>query len=190
MHSGRRGHRLAIICAVLILLGTVSGCAKGGSAYVFYTCFDGKTHSVHRMDLNGGDVRTLNSAYSHFVNVYDGWVYYWNVDTGRVFKMRLDGSDTSQLNDEASDYVNVSNGWVYYVNTGDSQNIYRIKVDGSSRQKLTDFPPPTPDQPGRMSSLYVIGDAVYYRGFAPEAGDALFRLDCDGKNAAVLDASR
>lgn len=158
---------------------------------VFFTAFDGNTHVVHRMNLDGTGVEQLNTAYSHFLNVGDGWLYFWNVDAARLQKMRTDGTERQNVNAEMPDYVNADGEWVYYVAAADGGNICRIRTDGSGRQRLTDFPPDLPDEPSqRPSGLWTAGDYVFFRAYHSEAvGDAIFRLRKDGSELIVFDCA-
>ena len=57
-----------------------------------------------------------------------------------------------------SDFLNVAGDWIYYQNISDNCTIYRIKTDGSEKQRLS----------GDMSEgdfiqyISVVGDWVYY----------------------------
>ncbi len=78
----------------------------------------------------------INNLSSNWVNVVDGWIYF--SDNGRQYlqKMRIDGTELTTLNNDSSYYINVVDGWIYYGNGDDNGNLYKIRIDGSDRQKL------------------------------------------------------
>lgn len=157
----------------------------------FFTAFDGNTHVIHRMNLDGTGVKQINNHYSHFINVRDGWLYYWNADSGRSHKMKADGTESRNVNTEMSDYVNAAGEWIYYVATMDGGNICRIRTDGTGREKLTDFPPALPDEPLHSPiGLWTAGGDVFFRAYHSEAvDDAIFRLRKDGSELIVFDCA-
>ena len=71
------------------------------------------------------------------VAYYDGWVYCLITSTPRMnnyylYRMREDGSEKVKLVDERVANFYVADGWVYYTFGA----IYKIKTDGSGKQKL------------------------------------------------------
>ena len=85
----------------------------------------------------------------------DGWVYiaYY----GGLFRMRPDISNLEKLSSESFDdayaYLNIIGEWIYYRSWGDGGGIYRIRTDGSGREKLSE---------DRAAWLSVVGAWVYY----------------------------
>lgn len=173
------------------LADVYAGELSAGEDAIFFTAFNDSTHVIHRMNRDGAGVEPLNRVYSHFVNVQDGWLYFWNVESGRVHKMKTDGTESKSVNAEMSDYVNVDGEWIYYVATMDGGNICRIRTDGTGRQKLTDFAPSLPDEPSNSpAGLWTAGEDIFFRAYHPEERrDALFRLRKDGSELVVFDSA-
>jgi hypothetical protein len=147
------------------------------------------TFPIFRMKTSGQEITRLNDTYSYFLNVLGEHVFYWDVEGGRLRRMKTDGSENVALTETWVDYVNAYGGWVYYVNAGDAYNLYRVRVHGSGSEKLTDLPPDAPESPSfSPTSVYVIGDRVYYRAFHSElTGVALFSVALDGSGQVAWD---
>ena len=53
--------------------------------------------------------------------------------------MRLDGEGKASIGDDTDcAFLSVSGDWMYYHNGSDGGCLYRIKTDGSAREKLVD----------------------------------------------------
>lgn len=60
---------------------------------------------------------------------------------GEIRKINLDGSLNIKLCDDFASNIWINGQWLYYINYrgGNEENcLYRIKKDGSSRERLTD----------------------------------------------------
>jgi hypothetical protein len=84
------------------------------------------------------------------------------------------GNTINNLNNQG--YLAVQNDWIYFANPSDSMGLYKMKLDGSEKQKLiknANFP---------TAYINVIGNQIYY--LANEGW--VHRVDIYGENFEVL----
>lgn len=75
-----------------------------------------------------------------------------------------------------SGYVcSADDGYIYYCNVSDAGKIYRIKKDGSDKQKIND---------DASTNIIVANGCVYYRNHSD--GGKIYRIDIDGNNRMKL----
>jgi outer membrane protein assembly factor BamB len=67
-----------------------------------------------------------------------------------------------------------NDGWIYYRNQADHGSLYRIKIDGTGRQKLSDDAP---------NFINVVGDWVFYFNFDDRK---VYKIDVNGRNREVV----
>ena len=82
---------------------------------------------------------------------------------------------------------NISNGghtaqsgeWIYYSNFSDGGKLYKIKVDGTSKTKLTDE---------KLFYINVIGDWIYYQSssLSPEYDFGFYKIKTDGSQKCKI----
>jgi len=119
--------------------------------------YNGKTKQnewkLHRIRLDGTDKQALcddDASSLNVIKTQDGeWIYYCGPKCN-LYKIRTDGTEREKLNDDSCACLNVTGDaedlWIYYrVSIGDwdykgddNYNIYKIRTDGSQRQKLND----------------------------------------------------
>ncbi len=70
--------------------------------------------------------------------IEDGWVYYASNERS-LYKMRLDGSENTQLLGEGEvTWLNMDENWLYYANGADRYKMYRVRRDGTGKEKVSD----------------------------------------------------
>jgi hypothetical protein len=121
-----------------------------------------------------------NIINSGVVGKENDWLYYQkrqgNALYGDLPKIKTDLTmDTIVASDDDPLYINVLNGWVYYRNGSESGKIYKIKVDGTERTKLTD---------DSSTGLLVVGDWLYYNN-QTERGK-IYKIKVDGTERTKL----
>lgn len=110
----------------------------------------------------------------------DGWIYFTDLMNGsKLSKMREGMEQVIKLNDELSTNINVVGDWVYYINQ--EQYIYRVKTDGSDKQKIGDV------KTSYWSNLIVENETVYF--ISSEEGNRLYRINSDGSGLKRLNNS-
>jgi hypothetical protein len=94
--------------------------------------------------VNGGDV-AVRGGYIYFRNTADG---------NKLYKKPMNGGDSQKFCDDVPKAINVVGEWVFYNNMADF-NLYKVKTDGSGREKVFN---------DRMTQPVVILDMVYFIG--------------------------
>lgn len=101
--------------------------------YIFYS--NGyEDITVYRMGHDGEDVTELTWGLS-FIGLYDDWIFVDMMNTLQKFK--IDGTEKIDLNEDISEIIIVDD-WLYYSNYSDDGKIYRMKVNGSEKIKISD----------------------------------------------------
>lgn len=97
-------------------------------------------YSLHYLPYESSIPRTVSVAGNGITSmgVDDDVIYYAEVGkTGeRLYKLTKDRMD-KELVMEHVDYVQVSDGWLYY-HSSEDQGLYRMKTDGSHKERLID----------------------------------------------------
>jgi hypothetical protein len=89
--------------------------------------------------------------------------------------MRLDGTGFTNVGDARGDSLNVVGDWLYYKNLSDQDMTYRIRTDGTQKEKL---------QFNKANTMAVTKDRIYY------TDDALFYAGTDGSEPVkVMDGA-
>ncbi len=120
----------------------------------------------------------------------------FNFDHGaRLKKSDLNGSNSVEIvSDEPSGYVvsnnntnvdfwyahneHILDGWIYFVNKSDSNSIYRVKIDGSEKFKISS------DFVEDKNDIEIVGNYIYYRN--SNDGNKYYRINLDGNNRQAL----
>ncbi len=95
--------------------------------------------SLYKMNAVTHEKTILGSG-GGFINLFDGWIIYYDTYQEGICQMRTDGSGKKLLYNERCAYVSVVDGWVYYTllgtDYGDRRGIYRMRLDGSEVTQL------------------------------------------------------
>jgi hypothetical protein len=149
------------------------------------------TFSLYRMNLDGSNLVRLNNVYSHYPILIGNQIYYWNVDDGRLFQMGKDGLNNKAVTNARVDVINGNGSFLFYQDAADNYNVYRIRLDGSDKKKITEFPTVLKEnEPNHYpSNAFLIDGYYYYRAFhSPEIGDAIMQVKPEGGPPVVWDA--
>lgn len=91
---------------------------------------------LYRIIGDGTGQRKLNEHNSSSMVIADGWIYYAQGWQGYPAKIKTDGLGETQVGKDSADDLAVSGEWLYYTHTEKGRRLFRIRTDGSSRQKL------------------------------------------------------
>ena len=101
---------------------------------------------LHKIKTDGTEKIKLSDEKVYIFTLYDQWIYYVNGD-GNLCKIDIDGNNKSIITeDEVLDF-NIDGEWIYYRNLSDYDNLYIIKPDGSSKEKISE---------GRVSGIHFV----------------------------------
>lgn len=88
---------------------------------------------------NGGQV--VQDEDTVYFSIFTETIYVeddkWR-SLGKLYKSDPDGSQFTLLAEDHAAQINVAEEWIYYLNMSDEYAIYRIRKNGSDRERLTD----------------------------------------------------
>ena len=118
--------------------------------------------------------------------VFDGQrIYYRNsYDNSRLYSFKLDGSDMTRLLDEPVKDLHLIGDWIYYSGEEDN-NLFKIKTDGSEKQKLTDLQF-TAEDSGCSFETIVDGKLYYLYGGGPAYGSDICVFDEQSGTSRII----
>jgi len=120
----------------------------------------------------------------------------FNFDHGaRLKKTDLNGLSSVEIaSDEPAGYIvsnnntnvdfwyahteHILDGWIYFVNKSDSNSIYKVKIDGSEKIKITG------DFVEDKNDIEILGNYIYYRNY--NDGNKYYRIEVDGENKQAV----
>jgi hypothetical protein len=120
------------------------------------------------------------------IAVAGDWIYYPNRDDNdKLYKIRTDGTGKQKFSDDSIAFFRISGEWIYFVGSYGAfeenpvagtvwvydRELYRIRTDGTGRQKLADHD---------VRSLDIIGDWIYHSQIPPSGSGGNFRMRHDG----------
>lgn len=108
--------------------------------WVYYSTGDGiykiKTDGTSKtkiFDHSAGNITVIGDI------IYFNATYMDELPKPCFFKMNTDGTGTTLLGGEdIMQSLNIVGDWAYYINWSDNHRIYKMKLDGSSKTKVTD----------------------------------------------------
>ncbi len=188
----------------------------GDNATLFKTSFDSKSHAnaeiwVNETNLSNMDLRAACMCYFQADEDYIYFSYQPPLeyfiseleDAYKLGRISKDGKDIYLYDEVASSYA-VKDGWIYYYDNGyvydESQNrygynennigIYKMKVDGSSKQTLnddfTEDDNEATDAIRCCDKLRIYGDNLYYLDYSVSGKSRVCRMDLDGNQLEYL----
>lgn len=137
-------------------------------------------HPIHRVAMDGtGDTVIVEDDVKSF-SISGNQFFYISYDNGKIYSAKLDGTDIKEVTSDAAGTLNVHNGWIYYSNKGDGSKLYKIRVDSSSRTKLSDQ--------DEIASINIVGDWVFYsRGLSVTSLDSsVYMMKLDGSEQRTI----
>ena len=128
---------------------------------------------LYKIKADGTGKTKIDTAWYEHMAVKDGWIYYVEEQTNNtnIFKRDTDGGNIKSLNKDFSSDIAVEGDYVYYRNVDDKHRLYRMKNDGSGRQKLSD------DTMG-TTGLVVKDGWIYYLNETD--GSKIYKIKVDG----------
>jgi hypothetical protein len=103
--------------------------------YIVYSN-EAKKNRLYKINIDGSGVKELNKDTSLFMIARDGWAYYSNYDDGgALHKVSLDGKVDKVISSDWCIETSINGDWIEYLNNRDKVR-YRIKLDGSSKQRI------------------------------------------------------
>lgn len=133
-----------------------------GWIYVAINGEESKNSSgIYKMDTSGEIIQKLSDNVGGYLNIVDGWLYFFNHEDFKLYRVRTDGTSEEKICDDRAEYIHVYKDWIYYCAVEEDQHLYRIRIDGSSKEKLSD---------DRVNEICIIGDRLVYTNVLKEGG--------------------
>ncbi len=107
------------------------------------------------MKTDGTDVKIIKQAYATDLMPMGNKLFY--SDYYREDKMFIYDLDTDTeicICEDRCWGINANENWIFYTNKSDNGNLYKIRPDGSDRQKILDV---------EVSYIHVIGNRLFYK---------------------------
>ena len=106
---------------------------------------------IYRVGTDGSDLRQLTSYDGEGLNVYGDRLIFINTsDRRKIYSLSLEGKDPKVVGTDNASMMSIENGWIYYGNTN---GIFRVRVDGSARKQLSEMP---------VSEMNVVDHYLYF----------------------------
>jgi hypothetical protein len=112
--------------------------------WIYYLMFDGGYEDsfypyLYRIKPDGSNKKKLCFCKEDEQIINNDLIFYYNIK-GELHRMKNDGSDDQMIDNtpQTIDIACVTGDWIYYTKKSDCNNLYRIKTDGSSKQKLNE----------------------------------------------------
>lgn len=118
---------------------------------VIYYNRPGDNDSIWSEDSNSNNMK-LNDEPSYNVNVYRDRVYY-NDAQGNICSISTSGGDKKTIVSDKVQSMIIDEGWIYYDNINDGDKLYKIRVDGTGRVKVSDM---------SIGRFNIIGNQIFY----------------------------
>ncbi|SHI00942.1 DUF5050 domain-containing protein [Clostridium intestinale] len=111
-------------------------------------------------------------------NVVGDWVYYSN---GYLNKVKIDGTGLTEICDDSAVMISVLGDWIYYINNSDDGKLYKIRLCGLDKSKVTD---------DKVDNTIVAADGwIYYENKIDPHNlnkGAFYKIKTDGTNRMKL----
>ncbi|WP_432664426.1 DUF5050 domain-containing protein [Wukongibacter baidiensis] len=154
--------------------------------WIYYTNH-GERGRKYKIKVDGSNRSIIKNEPIFSLSVNKGWIYFVKGDSdrdGTIHKMKADGSNEKKLGNDLVPTIGINgiqiiDDWIYYINKSDNGNLYRMKIDGSDRTKITDR---------FVSGMIIIDDWIYY--YQKEADDFDFntyKIRTNGKDETKID---
>ncbi|KNY27470.1 stalk domain-containing protein [Pseudobacteroides cellulosolvens] len=157
------------------------------------------SYKVNKVDQEGEGQSQLNyDDVVSWILIEGNDLFYkvFNFDHGaRLKRSSLNGGNTVEIvSDEPAGYVvsnnntnvdfwyahneHILDGWIYFVNKSDSNSIYKAKIDGSEKFKISG------DSVEDKNDIEIVGNYIYYRN--SNDGNKYYKIKLDGNNRQAV----
>jgi hypothetical protein len=161
---------------------------SGGAMYICRVKTDGTGYT--KFTLNNNSIFLT----SDYINVIGDWIYTVcaepvpNTDyyASHLYKIKVDGSQVVKINEDYSYRLNVLGEWIYYQNPNDNYNIYKIKIYGTEKTKLTNYTLNDGNVYNFIATYQGIFYSVHDSNFTGSDAVGLYKIMSDGSNVKRL----
>lgn len=148
------------------------------SGKYLYFCNWSDQHCIYRLDTDSNATTKITNQPANQLTAAGNLLLFCSRDAADkgIYKLALDSQSQPQLivNDQAENLL-IAGDWVYYLNAADSYRIYKIKLDGTGRSKLSE------DQ---VLFMAIGNNSIYYSNGSDN--QKLYSLSLDGHERIKL----
>lgn len=141
-----------------------------------YYLIDYEGNKLYKVRTSGDDKSLVIDGSIDSFNIYDNKIYYIDKNDRKLYRANLDGSSRSVIISDKVLDINITGGFIYYVNGSEGSSLYRTRVDGTGKVKITNsIVTPT---------INVAGNELVY--IAAEGRFATIRKNVDDSNSVLI----
>lgn len=181
---------IIIVIAIFVIASCLKGTEYGNSAgnsynvgiavqdgsWIYYVEVDGNEPvGICKVKTNGKKTEKVAEGYMYYLNIIDNNIYCLEYDEddyqNNLVKIQTNGKNKEILArdiDEAQ--VTAVDKWVYYYK---NDNLYRVKLDGTDREKVSDK---------EIAYYQIDGDWIYYI-YENDDSQYIARMKLDGDDS-------
>ncbi|MBT2289011.1 DUF5050 domain-containing protein [Paenibacillus albidus] len=105
--------------------------------------------------------KLLNTKSIYNLMFVDDWIYYlgttnYRNDAYEIYKIKKDGTNKSKVTNmtNLTRFMYIDNGWIYFSYWNKDNNLYKMKLNGTSLTRLSSQP--------EVSRINIWGDWVFF----------------------------
>lgn len=140
-------------------------------------------YKLYSMDLNGNNVKKLCEDTAYYINADENYLYYarnnsvtdsdfffFSNGNNSLCRLPRKGGTATVLDDAPCMYVSLCGNYIYYLhyNKSTATDLYRIKIDGTEKERISDAPSLT---------CGALGKFIYYSGI--ESDGKLYEMNTE-----------
>lgn len=121
-------------------------CIQVVDCWIYYSNYK-DYYRIYKLKIDGTEITKISNDLpvqipsSPSVNVAGDWIYFSNMtDNHALYKVHTDGTGETKIVSDKCVSINVVGDWIYYKCyeiSSDQNELYRIRTDGSDRQKVS-----------------------------------------------------
>lgn len=146
------------------------------------------TETLYSMGLDGTNLKKVSDDFILNPLFYKDHIYYTinENNTTKLYRINLDGTNKTKISDKGIYSFNIADDWIYYSSVDDKENIFKMRLDGTSDKRLTNnvIDGTTIGYFDAVSSIYIVDDSIFYLGKSDSA--KFRRVTIDGSLEKVI----
>jgi len=192
-------------------------------SYIFFTLIENQDRGkLCKAKVGDSKYSVINYDFSRYINAYNGFIYYCDTKDdpeifgpaemyGPIIRIDSNGKNRKTITSDYAGYLTIVNDYIYYINASDGNKVYRMKIDGTQEQKISDDKTynmcvykgyvyftaneriyrVNPDKGGTKKMLLndtvmnfiLYNDKIYY---VDDYVGEIYKMDIDGKNRKMI----
>jgi hypothetical protein len=174
MHIIKGNHKLFIFTFIisLIFVGCDNSNTANTESYEAAAIIEIKDDETEKEIIK--QVNNYISNGSGFAYCDNEWIYFSRIKAfnfgdalaiGELYKMKEDATEITKLSNDAASNIFVKDDWIYYINDSDFRTLYKIRTDGTDREKINDE--------HRMFKFTYLDNWIYFNEYLHKKGQGI-----------------